>query len=154
VRKSHVGFYAAFVITGFVNGTEIQSFQLQINWIPSTNEVKEQTRSANMKKDGKFIKLGAVATLRYYERIEILIVPVTFYGNLATPRLRALLHLVHAHKKNMDYSKLGSRGRTSKFPALRSCDESLMSFRNRSGESQCQRQRKTRHSPITILYPQ
>lgn len=80
----------------------------------------------------KTVNLLAPGRLGYCGTIEILILPVTFYGNLATPRLRALLHLVHAHKKNMDYSKPESRQETSKFsarPVLRlTCDEFLMSL--------------------------
>lgn len=99
----------------------------ELTRIPTANEVKEHTRSVNMKKT---VNLLAPARI-YCGRIEILILPVTFYGNLATPRLRALLHLVHAHKKNMDYSKPGESARPRNSPRgpLRStCDEFLMSL--------------------------
>lgn len=98
----NVGFYAAFVITDFTGGTKTRTFLLRVNWILSANKVKEQTRSLNMKKANEFSETREDHDSSIAKKFEDLFFQSRFK---ATPRLRALLPLAHAHKKNMDYSK-------------------------------------------------
>lgn len=59
MRKSHVGFHAAFVITGFHGRNRDTVIPIRINRIPSTNERRRtNAKSVNTKKTANLLSLG------------------------------------------------------------------------------------------------